>query len=41
MVDALEIERQHGLAVMNTATEGAARFDRGEGRRGIGVEPRC
>lgn len=39
--EALDIERQHGLTVMETAVEGAGRFERGEGRHGAGVEPRC
>ena len=41
MDEALEIERMHGLEVMKTAAEGASRFERGEGRHGAGVEPRC
>lgn len=39
--EALEIERRHGLTVMDTAVTGAGRFERGEGRHGAGVEPRC
>ena len=41
MDEALEIERQRGLAVFATAVEGAGRFASGEGRHGSGVEPRC
>jgi len=39
--DALEIERRHGLEVMDTAVDGARRFAGGQGRHGEGVEPRC
>ncbi len=41
MTEALEVERQHGLGVFETAVKGAGRFESGEGRHGVGVEPRC
>lgn len=41
MAEALEIERRHGLTVMETALAGARRFADGDGRHGEGVEPRC
>jgi enoyl-CoA hydratase len=37
IVEGLEIERRYGLGVLKVATEGAARFAGGAGRRGAGI----
>jgi len=37
IAEGLEIERRHGLGVLNVASEGAARFAGGAGRGGAGT----